>query len=88
MFFRPAGAILLWIPQFAMAVEAWRQVAGPAIGQWMAAVGEFEALCSLGAYAFERPEQTFPELLDRDGSLVRCRRFEASLDSRAGGRRE
>jgi hypothetical protein len=62
MFFRPVAMMLLWVPQFAMAVEAWRVLNGPHIGQWIAAVGEFEALCSLSTYAFERPDATFPRL--------------------------
>ena len=62
MFFRPIAALLLWNQQFAMAVEAWRAANGPHIGQWIAAVAEFEALCSLSAYAFERPDATFPHL--------------------------
>ena len=62
MFFRPVAAMLLWNAQFAMAVEAWRKVRGPHIGKWIAAVGEFEALCSLSAYAYERPDATFPRL--------------------------
>jgi hypothetical protein len=68
MFFRPIAAMLLWNAQFAMAVEAWRNVCGPHIGKWIAAVGEFEALCSLSAYAFERPDATFPHL-EVDGPL-------------------
>jgi hypothetical protein len=62
MFFRPIAAMVLWNAQFAMAIEAWRSVCGPHIGKWIAAVGEFEALCSLSAYAFERPDATFPRL--------------------------
>ena len=62
MFFRPVAALLLWNQQFAMAVEAWRIANGPRIGAWIAAVAEFEALCSLSAYAYERPDATFPEL--------------------------
>jgi hypothetical protein len=68
MFFRPIAAMLLWNAQFAMAVEAWRVSCGPLIGKWIAAVGEFEALCSLSAYAFERPDATFPKL-ESDGPL-------------------
>ncbi len=63
MFFRPLAAMLLWNAQFAMAVEAWRVSCGPRIGKWIAAVGEFEALCSLSAYAYERPAATFAELV-------------------------
>ena len=68
MFFRPIAAMLLWNAQFAMAVEGWRNVCGPHIGKWIAAVGEFEALCSLSAYAFERPDATFPTL-ETEGPL-------------------
>lgn len=62
MFFRPVAHLLQWNAQFAMAVEAWRMANGPLIGKWIAAVGEFEALCSLSTYAFERPDATFPQL--------------------------
>ena len=68
-FFRVIAAPLVWIPQFAMAIEAWRQECGPSIAQWIAAVGEFEALCSLACFAHERPETTFPELLEGRGPL-------------------
>jgi hypothetical protein len=62
MFFRPIAHMLLWNSQFAMAVEAWRAANGRQIGKWIAAAAEFEALCSLSAYAFERPDATFPQL--------------------------
>ncbi|HVO98321.1 MAG TPA: hypothetical protein VMT15_09660 [Bryobacteraceae bacterium] len=62
MFFRPIAALLLWNQQFAMAVESWRVANGPRIGRWIAAVAEFEALCSLSTYAYERPDATFPHL--------------------------
>jgi hypothetical protein len=64
MFFRPIAAPLLWIPQYAMAIENWRRHCGPHIGQWVAAIGEFEALCSLACFAYERHNAVFPELLD------------------------
>ena len=62
-FFRLLAAPLVWIPQFTMAIEAWRRQNGPHIGEWIAAVGEFEALCSLATFAFERPDAVFPELV-------------------------
>jgi hypothetical protein len=70
--FRLASRPLLWIPQFGMAIEAWRRESGPHIGAWIAALGEFEALCSLAAFAYERPAAIFPELLADAGP-----RFEA-----------
>jgi hypothetical protein len=63
-FFRLLAAPLVWIPQFAMAIEAWREDCGPHIGQWIATVGEFEALCSLASFAHERPAAVFPELIE------------------------
>jgi len=68
MFFRPIAHMLVWNAQFAMAVEAWRAANGRQIGKWIAAAAEFEALCSLSAYAFERPDATFPQL-ESDGPL-------------------
>lgn len=68
MFFRPVAAMLLWNAQFAMAIEAWRVVCGGHIGKWIEAVGEFEAQCSLSAYAYERPDATFPRL-EKEGPL-------------------
>jgi MutS domain V len=69
-FFRVFAAPLVWIPQFTMAIEAWRQECGPHIGEWVAAVGEFEALCSLATFAYERPDAVFPELVvDGGGPL-------------------
>lgn len=63
-FFGPVAAPVLWIPQFAMAIERWRQHCGSRIGKWTGAIGEFEALCSLASFAFERPEAVFPELIE------------------------
>src|SRR5678815_2240122 len=57
------SAPLLWIPQFAMAIERWRVECGPHVAEWVDAVGEFEALGSLAAFAYERPAAIFPELL-------------------------
>jgi len=68
-FFRVLAAPLVWIPQFTMAIEAWRQECGPHIGEWIAAVGEFEALCSLATFAYERPDAVFPELAAGDEPL-------------------
>jgi len=69
MFFRAAAAPLLWIPQFAMAVEAWRAASGAQIGRWIRAIGEFEALCSLATFAFEHPDAVVPELAPSEGPL-------------------
>jgi hypothetical protein len=60
----PWAHLLLARPQAALLVEAWRRRSGPAVGRWLAALGEVEALCSLAAYSFEEPDDPFPELAD------------------------
>jgi hypothetical protein len=58
---RAVGPPLLYREQLAFAIEAWRKKSGPLVRQWLAAVGELEALCSLASYAYERPADPFPE---------------------------
>lgn len=55
---------VLWTFQCACAVEAWRKQAGPAVRRWLEAVGEIEALSSLGNYAYEHPADVFPEFTE------------------------
>jgi ABC-type multidrug transport system fused ATPase/permease subunit len=55
---------LVWDLQLAAAVEGWRRRFGAAVGRWLAALGELEALASLGAYAFECPADPYPELVE------------------------
>jgi hypothetical protein len=62
--FAPIAALLLWKTQCALAIEAWRAHAGPALGRWIDAVGEHEALASLAGFAYERPDARFPELAE------------------------
>ena len=52
--------VVLYKKQIAMAVEAWRAKNGVAIGKWIRALAEFEALSSLGALHYERPTWNFP----------------------------
>jgi hypothetical protein len=64
LFFRPVAAALVWMPQFAMAIEKWRVRYGSHVAGWVAAIGEFEAMSSLACFAYERPDAVFPELAD------------------------
>lgn len=53
--------------------EGWRKKFGPAVPGWLAAVGEMEALEALSCYAFEHPDDAWPEFSDEGA------RFEAEL---------
>ena len=62
-FFTPIGAFLMWGTHFGLAVENWRAHHGPALERWVEAAGEYEALCALASYAYEHPEEPFPEIV-------------------------
>ena len=47
-----------------MALERWRAACGHSLGDWVDAASEIEAICSLAGYAYEHPEDVFPELVD------------------------
>jgi DNA mismatch repair ATPase MutS len=55
---------VLWSLQWTLAIEAWRKKYGPAIKTWLVALGEFEALSDLAGYAYEHPQDVFPEFTD------------------------
>ena len=65
--FAPVAYLLQWTPLHAAAVERWRRAHGPSVGGWLEAVAELEALSALAGYAHARPEQPFPEVVEREG---------------------
>jgi hypothetical protein len=60
--------VLFWSAQIVFMAERWQRRHGARIREWLDAAGEFEALASLGAFAFEHPEYAFAELVE-DGPL-------------------
>ncbi|HKR01509.1 MAG TPA: hypothetical protein VJT09_12600 [Pyrinomonadaceae bacterium] len=64
MIFAPFSLLLIWPLQFAIRIERWRQLSGRSVARWLDAVGELEALSSLAGYAYERPQDPFPELTE------------------------
>jgi len=61
-FVRPFGLLLLVRSQAAVAIDRWHQAHRHDLAAWIAAIGEFEALASLATYAFEHPDDPFPQL--------------------------
>jgi hypothetical protein len=55
---------LLYPLHVSLAAERWRRAHGAAVAPWIDVLGELEALLSIAAYAYEHPDDTFPELLD------------------------
>lgn len=62
--FAPMAYALLWRPQLACAIEAWRRRSGPRIATWLRALSDLEALGSLATLAHDHPERPFAELVD------------------------
>lgn len=58
------GPVLLWDWHCVAALERWRARSGKSVRAWLDAVGEIEALSSLGAYAGDRPDHPFPTLVE------------------------
>ena len=63
-FVRPFGLLLLVRSQAAVAIDRWHQAHRRTLGEWLIAVGEFEALASLGTYAHENAADPFPRIGD------------------------
>jgi hypothetical protein len=61
--FAPIAALLFWGTHHAAAIERWRRNHRDSLEQWLAAVGELEALASLAGAAFDAPEDSFPHLV-------------------------
>jgi hypothetical protein len=62
--FMPLAGLLLFTTQLGDAVASWRRRCGPRVESWTSAVGELEALASLGGQCFEHPEDTFAEIVE------------------------
>jgi hypothetical protein len=63
LFARLLDVFLFWSAQLMFAAERWQQEFGPAISGWLKAVGELEALTALAGYAYEHPDDAFPEFV-------------------------
>jgi MutS domain V len=55
---------VFWSLQWTLSIEAWRRKFGPAIRDWLAALGEIESLLDLAGYAYEHPFDVFPVFTD------------------------
>ncbi len=60
--FAPIAFLVLWGTHFAFALESWRARSGAHVAEWLAVVGELDALLALSAYVYENPEDPFPIL--------------------------
>jgi hypothetical protein len=60
---------LLYSMQIAFALERWRRMYGSGIKAWLEVVGEIETFVSIAAYAYEHPQDPFPEFAPRESDI-------------------
>lgn len=64
LFLRVLDVPLMYSVQVTLAVERWRREHGGAVGRWLRAIAEIEALLSLSGYSYEHPTDPMPELVE------------------------
>lgn len=69
-FVRLLDLFVFWTPLCMLAIERWRRHHGPRVRTWLTAVGEFEALCSLATFHYERPHAHFPSFVTEGPALA------------------
>lgn len=62
MLFNP---YLLWNVKYAIKVEQWTEKHKSEIEQWFSAIAEFDMLVSMGTFAFNHPDYTYPKVADK-----------------------
>ncbi len=78
----PLATCLGWRPQLALAVASWRRTFGAELHRRLALLGETEALIALATYAYENPQDPFPDLVE-EGALFEAERLGHPLVPRA-----
>ena len=64
LLFMPFTSALLVPDQLAIAIDRWHARHGPAVADWLRAVGDLEALSAIATYAYEHTADPFPDLID------------------------
>ncbi|SDQ23450.1 MutS-related protein [Flagellimonas zhangzhouensis] len=60
----------LWSLFFAHKVESWVATYGKDVEEWFSAIAQFDAYISLGNYAFNHPDHTYPELVESGETVL------------------
>jgi len=70
LLFMPITRALLVPEQLTIAIDRWQADHGRRVADWLRVVGEIEALSAVATYAFERPADPFPELVELDAGAA------------------
>jgi len=61
-----AQGLGLYSIYYAYSVESWISTYGDEVEDWFSAIAEFDAYITLGTYAFNHPDHTYPTLVQND----------------------
>lgn len=64
VFFVVVAPVLLWRTNLAIRVVEWRARHGADVARWLDSAADLEALLSLAAWAFEKPDHSYPSIVD------------------------
>jgi hypothetical protein len=56
------NGLLMWDVHCVLQLESWQRRCGKRLRRWFTALGEFEALASLGAFAHDHPDFCWPDV--------------------------
>ena len=56
---------MFWQLRQMLRIERWKEEHGTHLLQWLEALGQLDALCALGTFAFNHPEYTYPIITDK-----------------------
>ncbi|MDR1722530.1 MAG: DNA mismatch repair protein MutS [Tannerella sp.] len=56
--------LILWNIRQLTNLERWNDANGERIGEWLGALAEIDALCSLGGFAYNHPDYVYPTISD------------------------
>ncbi|MDC6361574.1 MULTISPECIES: MutS-related protein [Flavobacteriaceae] len=65
-----AQGLGLWSLYYTYKVESWIEKYGKDIEDWFSVIAQFDAYISLGNYAFNHPDHTYPDLVEGDAVLT------------------
>lgn len=63
------GSIFFQLRQI-VRIERWKERYGHHLMKWLEAVGELDALCSLGTFAYNHPDYTYPSISDQPFQFI------------------
>ena len=67
------NGLFFWELRQMMRIEAWKEQYAADLPQWLDAIGQTDALCSLATFAYNHPDYIYPALSDKTPATFRFR---------------